>query len=182
MPTCPMCHTPVRVTQAASTAAMTATGQRCSHRRHAKYLVIDVRSPSIGSSAAHCGQRSITAGMSGVMSLVASAVTRNPFARRGRSTPPRLCSSQLERDTLRRSPSVPHWTPRHSGRIAGHASSRASGGWQAADPTNGADMTKWIDEYANSLGEAANSDNVHRQHDLLRDRLIQRNGPKFSKS
>ena len=40
-------------------------------------------------------------------------------------------------------------------------------------------MTKWIDEYANSLGEAANSDNVQRQHDLLRDRLIQQHGPKF---
>jgi hypothetical protein len=40
-------------------------------------------------------------------------------------------------------------------------------------------MTKWIDEYANSLGEAANSDNVQRQHDLLRDHLIQQHGPKF---
>jgi len=40
-------------------------------------------------------------------------------------------------------------------------------------------MTKWIDEYASSLGEAATSDNVQRQHDVLRDRLIQQHGPKF---
>src|SRR6478609_7389592 len=40
-------------------------------------------------------------------------------------------------------------------------------------------MTKWIDEYANSLGASANSDNVRRQHDVLRDRLIQQHGPKF---
>jgi hypothetical protein len=43
----------------------------------------------------------------------------------------------------------------------------------------GADMTKWIDDYAKSLGKAANSDNVQRQHDVLRDRLIQQHGPKF---
>jgi len=40
-------------------------------------------------------------------------------------------------------------------------------------------MTKWIDEYAESLGADASSDNVRRQDDLSRDRLIQQHGPKF---
>ena len=40
-------------------------------------------------------------------------------------------------------------------------------------------MTKWIDEFADSLGEDARRANAQRQHDLMREGLIQEHGPAF---